>query len=135
MTRVFTLGNARVERLRSQLRLLLKGEFTLYTEKAIFLLMKNYQKLNPQKTSIINFLHECDVFEGGYTDLAEAMGIAKKNAPNIRKALIKLDEMGIVCIVRQPSAIYDDDGNVVKSAPMKACFLVDGWMNVLLNAY
>lgn len=100
-----------------------------------FHLMKAYQKLGAQKCRIISFLFERDVYHGGYTDLTFDLGMNTTSVSNVRKAVIELSKIGVLYIDHGNRAEYDDYGFMVRSAPMKACFLVDGWLDYLMMWY
>lgn len=100
-----------------------------------FELMCAFQALNPLKVSIVKFLFGRYVFTGNYTDLALSIGKKKKSVSSVRKAVIELKKIGIVYIVYIDDAEFDDDGNLIKSVPMKKCYLLDNWMESLLKWY
>lgn len=103
--------------------------------RTTFQLMKAYHKLGVQKCRIVEFLYDRSVFHGGYTDLTFALGLNRGNVSNIRKAVIELSKIGVVYLDRGPRAEYDDDGVLLRSTPMVACFLVDGWFEYLMRWY
>ena len=103
-----------------------------YTYWQTFELMKKYAELNPLQREIISFLFEYVVFNGGYTTLTESLGRSKSDVSNIRKALLSLENKGLIFIKRK-NPVEDDDGNILKSSPMKSCFIVDGWMDILIG--
>lgn len=100
-----------------------------------FELMCAFQALNPLKGSIIKFLFGKYVFTGNYTDLALLIGKKKKSVSSVRKAVKELEKIGIVYIVYIDNAEFDDDGNLIKSVPMKKVYLLDNWMESLLKWY
>ena len=97
-----------------------------------FELMCAFQALNPLKVSIVKFLFGKYVFTGNYTDLALLIGKKKKSVSSVRKAVKELEKIGIVYI---DNAEFDDDGNLIKSVPMKKVYLLDNWMESLLKWY
>ena len=100
-----------------------------------FELMCAFQALNPLKVSIVKFLFGKYVFTGNYTDLALLIGKKKKSVSSVRKAVKELEKIGIVYIVYKDNAEFDDDGNLIKGVPMERCYLVDNWMESLINWY
>lgn len=106
-----------------------------YNYNDTFELMCAFQALNPLKVSIVKYLFNTDVFKGNYTDLALLIGRKKKSVSSVRKAVKELGRIGIVFIVYEDDAEFDDDGNLIKSVPMKGCYLVDNWMESLINWY
>lgn len=137
------------------------------TYEEVYELCKKFARLSPTQRKVVELLWlvEEGVFEGNYNDLAKALG--KKDAPNIRKTVLQLEKMGLICIVcakSKESEKYDnalkklldkgmdydnainllndlgfenkldDEGNWSgKQRRIKALFLVDGWMEMLLN--
>lgn len=95
-----------------------------------FKLMKNYkEKLNINETRIIDYLIDYDYVELSYTELTICLGLDKNiYTSNVRKAILHLEELGIVCIVRKETK---EPGKTSRS--MRACYLVDDWMKNLLN--
>ena len=96
-----------------------------------FELMAAYRRLGARENLIIEHLMKIDSFKGGYTELAKKLNIDKSN---LRNCLIYLDSLGIVYIVKEKAddEVRKNDRTFNK---MKACFLVDGWMEILINQY
>lgn len=93
-----------------------------------YTLMRKFRELTKQEVRIMDYLMKVSVFEGTYSDLAKAIG-DEKLCSNVRKSLLHLQSMGIVNIV---NVYYEDEAKEHNSNPMKACFIVDGWMYALL---
>lgn len=93
-----------------------------------YTLMRKFRELTKQEVRIMDYLMKMDVFEGTYSELVKAIG-NEKLCSNVRKALLHLQSMGIVNIV---NVYYEDEAKDHKSNPMKACFIVDGWMYAFL---
>ena len=88
-------------------------------------LMRKFNELGKTEVLIMDYLMQRDYAEVTITQLAK---IICKDASNTQKALNKLEKRGIVCIVHK----YYEDECEGCSNPMKACFIVDGWMNAFL---
>lgn len=93
-----------------------------------YTLMRKFRELTKQEVRIMDYLMKMDVFEGTYSELTKAIG-DETLCSNVRKALLHLQSMGIVNIV---NVYYEDEAKDHKSNPMKACFIVDGWMYAFL---
>lgn len=93
-----------------------------------YTLMHKFRELTKQEVRIMDYLMKMDVFEGTYSELAKAIG-DEKMCSNVRKSLLRLQSMGIVNIVNVYS---EDEAKDHNSNPMKACFIVDGWMYAFL---
>lgn len=93
-----------------------------------YTLMRKFRDLTKQEVRIMDYLMKIDVFEGTYSELAKAIG-DETLCSNVRKALLHLQSMGIVNIV---NVYYEDEAKNHKSNPMKACFIVYGWMHAFL---
>lgn len=107
-----------------------------FNYKKTFELMCAFGALNDSKTRIIRYLFYKNIFYGNYTDLTVAIGMDKKNMNNIRKAVIELNKIGIVCIDYANYVEHDEKGNCInKVARMKYYYLVDNWMENLINWY
>ena len=105
--------------------------------RKMFELCKAYGWIGGRKQQIVEFLFERDYFEGNFSDLTKALGDKKKNAGNVRKELLILQELGMVCICYDNEKVdFDDDGNILTPcARPKAFFLVDGWYDMLIKHY
>lgn len=93
-----------------------------------YTLMRKFRELTKQEVRIMDYLMKMDVFEGTYSELAKAIG-DETLCSNVRKALLHLQSMGIVNIV---NVYHEDEAKKHKSNPMKACFIVNGWMYAFL---
>lgn len=91
----------------------------------VWQLMKAYRSLTKQEAMIMEYLWNNGA-EITYSKLAKELNI---DASNIRKALLHMEEIGIICIVRK----YNKKEHK-KNNSMTACFIVDGWMDNLLTA-
>ena len=99
--------------------------------KNTYKLMRNFYNLGINEVRIIDYLMDKEVEITTYCRLTRSLGLeVSKHSPNIRKAMLHLQELGIVCIVNE----YDEEESKKhKSNPMRACFLIDGWMESLLE--
>lgn len=94
-----------------------------------YTLMRKFRELTKQEVRIMDYLIKMDVFEGTYSELAKAIG-DETLCSNVRKALLHLQSMGIVNIV---NVYYEDEAKKHPNNPMKACYIVAGWMYALLR--
>lgn len=94
------------------------------TYNEVFEIAKCYAELEQQERTIIAYLFDIPMFEGGYSDLAKAVNLC---VDNMRKTLAKLQHMGIVYVQHNR---YDDNGENGHGG-MARCFLVAGWMRQL----
>lgn len=92
-----------------------------------YTLMRKFHDLGKNEVSIMDYLFQTDVYEGTYSDLAKETGI---DVSNLRKCVNHLESLGIVYIVHK---YYEDEVEEGAYNPMKACFIVDGWMHILLG--
>lgn len=97
--------------------------------KKMYKFARCFYELNPLEVEIIDYLFQYDVAEVDYTSLAKAVG---KDNSNIRKAALKLQEKGIVCIVNKYTEDEVKEKNI-KINPIKAMFIVDGWIDNLIK--
>lgn len=88
--------------------------------------MRKFRELGKIETLIMDYLMQTDVAEVTYSELAKAIN---KDTSNTRKAVLSLENRGIVHIVRTS---YDDD-NDCDCGPMVACYIVDDWMHIFLG--
>ena len=103
----------------------------MYDYKQTYRLMRKFASLSINEIRIIDYLMQTDVAELTYSGLTEAIGLDKKKAvSNVRKAVLHLQELGIVCIVNK----YAENERKASSNPMTACFVVDGWMDNFLES-
>lgn len=101
-----------------------------FSYQQIYQLMRNFHNFGKNEVRIIDYLMRHKVAEVTITELAAAIGVTNKaNIPNVHKAILNLEQMGIVCIVRK---YYEEECEQGKRNPMKACFLVDGWLYAVL---
>lgn len=99
--------------------------------KNTYKLMRKFYNLGASEVRIMDYLMERYVAEITYSKLTEEIGLDKKTmVSNVRKAVLHLQELKLVCVVNK----YAEDECKAHSNPMKACFIVDGWMDNLLNA-
>jgi DNA-binding Xre family transcriptional regulator len=91
--------------------------------------MRKFHELGIAEVRIIDYLIKTDYAEVTYTELTEAIGLDKKMVSNVRKAAIRLQELGIICI----KCKYRDGECKARSNPMKGCYMDDNWMDNLLN--
>lgn len=89
-------------------------------------LMRKFHDLGKNETLIMDYLFEQSVAEVNYSQLAKAIG--QKDMSNVRKAILNLEQMGLVNICRK----YEENEAPKNSNPMIACFIIDGWMEKLL---
>lgn len=107
------------------------------TYEETFDLMVAYHKLGERENKIIQYLMTMSAFDGSYSELAKKLNM---NYSNLRFILLYLDALGIVHIVRdkyidEEKTIVRKDGKTMTFNKMKACFLVDGWMDILVKRY
>lgn len=103
----------------------------MYNNKQMYNLMKSFYRLSTYEVRIIDYLMQSkdEIVETTYSKLTEVLGFdKKKNVSNVRKAILRLQDMDIVCIVTK----YSDDTQETTN-PMKGCFMVDNWMDNLLK--
>lgn len=103
----------------------------MYNNKKMYNLMKSFYKLSTYEVRIIDYLMQSkdEIIETTYSKLTEILGFdKKKNVSNVRKAILHLQDMDIVCIVTKHSGSTQETTN-----PMKGCFMVDNWMDNLLK--
>lgn len=106
-----------------------------FSYEKTFELCEAYAKLGERKQSIISFLFKRSYFEGNFTDLTKAMNRPKNHAMDIRKECILLAKMGLVYIVYEEEN-YNEYGDLIKKRNRpKAIFLIDGWMDFLIQWY
>lgn len=109
-----------------------------FNYKKTFEVMKAYAALGAKERKIIEHLYGLDVFEGGYSDLSRQLNL---EVANVRSAVKYLDALGVVniCYAKPVNEIeYYQNKNgktVAKHNNMKACFLVAGWLDVLIDRY
>lgn len=109
-----------------------------YNYQETFELMKAYHSLGEPENKIIQYLMKMDYFEGNYVELAKEINMEQGN---LRNFLLYLDALGIVNIVRSKyidevkQYIRKDRRKASTHNKMKACYLVDGWMDILVNQY
>ena len=103
----------------------------MYNYKDTYKLMRKFYNLGANEVRIMDYLMERDVAEITYSKLTEEIGLDKKTmVSNVRKAVLHLQELKLVCVINK----YAGDECKANSNPMKACFIVDGWMDNLLKA-
>lgn len=89
-------------------------------------LMRKFRELGKVEVLIMDYLMQRRYAEVTYSELGKIIG---KDTSNTRKAVQNLENRGIVHIVHKS---YDDE-NDCGCGPMVACFIVDGWMHILLE--
>lgn len=103
----------------------------MYKYKDTYKLMRKFYNLGASEVRIMDYLMERDVAEITYSKLTEEIGLNKKTmVSNVRKAVLHLQELKLVCVVNK----YTEGECKANSNPMKACFIVDDWMDNLLKA-
>lgn len=105
------------------------------TYEEFFKLLTGFAAMPKPDRDITEFLFERDYFEGTVVDLVKNLGRKDNDAPNIRKAIHRLNDMGIVYIAYNNEPVDEDDKDNNTKKRMKACFLVDGWIDRLLEIY
>ena len=106
--------------------------------KKTFEFAKAYAELGIKERKIMEYLFELDVFEGGYSKLAKQINL---DASNVRNTIKYLDALGIVNIcydksINELEFKQDKNGKIITSHNhMKACFIVDDWMEILMKQY
>ena len=79
-----------------------------------------FHTLGVQEFKCFEELYSVSAFYGGFTDMAEAVDL---QVSNVRKALKKMEQRGIVCIC------YAPDGK----QRVDKIFLLDGWQDELVR--
>lgn len=103
----------------------------MYDYKGTYKLMRKFYNLGANEVRIMDYLMERDYAEITYSKLTEEIGLDKKTmVSNVRKAILHLQELKLVCVVNK----YTEEECKTNSNPMKSCFIVDGWMDNLLKA-
>lgn len=100
-----------------------------YSYKQTYELMRKFYNLGVNEVRIMDYLMDKDVVKVSYSELTENLGMDKKLVSNIRKAVLHLQKLGLICVVNR----YLEDENKTYTNPMIACFIVDGWLDNLLN--
>ena len=109
-----------------------------FNYKKTFEVMKAYAELGAKERKIMEYLFELDVFEGGYSQLAREINM---DVANTRITVKYLDALGVVNIcfdkpINEIEFYQNKNGKMVaKHNNMKACFIVDGWLDVLIKRY
>lgn len=105
--------------------------------KKTFELAKAYAALGAKERQIMEYLFEQD-FEGGYSELSKTL---KMDQSNLRNTLKYLEALGVVHIgyckyIDELKFKTNKNGKIITSHnPMRYCFIVDGWMDTLINQY
>lgn len=89
-----------------------------------FNLMRAYSGLAKLDRDIIEKLFEVGTMDCTYSSLAKDLDA---DVANVRKSILRLEQLGVVYIVKKVS-------HRKQYKPMVACFLIDGWMDHLLEA-
>ena len=102
-----------------------------------FELMKAYGELGAIERRIMEYLFKLDFFEGTYSQLAKEINMDARNLTNTLKYL---NALGIVYIKNEKYLdeleFTNKNGKIHTSInKMKACFIVDGWMETLIRKY
>ena len=103
-----------------------------------FELMKAYSNLGAKEQVVIEYLFEENNFEGSYSKLARKVNL---QISNLRHTLRYLDALGIVKIcydkpMNEIETYKDKNGKTLKKHnPMKSCYLVNSWFDVLIREY
>lgn len=113
-------------------------------------LCKAYHWIGDRKANIIEYFFELEYFEGNFCDVTKAMGysLGKKKISktgkeyydsgqqsNILKEIQILNRLGVIYIGYHEDDYIDEEGTVKRNAKPKVMFLVDGWMENLINSY
>ena len=103
----------------------------------IFEFAKAYADLGVKEKKIIEYLFVTD-FKGGYTKLAKKINM---DVSNLRNTIKYLDALSIVYIgyekyIDKLEVKQNKNGkNITSHNHMKYCFIVDGWMDILIRQY
>lgn len=99
--------------------------------KQTYSLMRKFRELSVNEVRIMDYLmQKDDIVEITYSKLTEELGLNKeKVCTNIRKAMLHLQELGLVSIINK----YGENESKAKCNPMIACFIDDNWMDNLLS--
>lgn len=97
----------------------------------IYELCKKFRELGKLEAEILDFLWFNENHNMTYTSLARMLGKNDNAISNVRKAVINLYNRGIIfadCYV-----VDDNWEDTEKTKPITHCYLVDGWMEILLH--
>lgn len=101
----------------------IKDAYDAYDYEQMFALMVNYSHLPNVERKIIEYLFPYDTVDVTRAELASAIHSDKSD---VGKAVSSLEQRGIIHVVRK----YNDNRKV---NPMTGCFIVEGWLNHLIN--
>lgn len=101
-----------------------------YSYKDTYKLMRKFRSLSKSEVAIIDYLLDKTIVDTTYSGITKAIG--QKDTSNVRKALLDLEEIGLVSICRK----WDEEELKPEGAvnnPMVACFIKDDWLQSLLD--
>ena len=101
----------------------------MYNYREMYKLLRNFHELGKTEVGIMDYLMQRDIYYGGFTDLTKAIGYDRGYESNLRKAMLRLEKAGFIHIVRK---YYEDEAKGRRNS-MTACFIIDGWMDLLLK--
>lgn len=74
----------------------------MYNYKDTYRLMRKFYNLGANEVRIMDYLMERDIAEVTYSKLTEEIGLDKKTmVSNVRKAILHLQELKLVCVVNK----------------------------------
>lgn len=93
-------------------------------------LVRKFYELNVNEVRIMDYLMKNNgINKITYSKLTENLGLDKnKMCANIRKSMLHLQELGLVCIINK----YKEN-ECKKNNPMAACYINDNWIENLLK--
>lgn len=92
------------------------------SHQQLFDFAKNFRKLSADEVRVVDYLMQQGRVEMSLSEFTNAIG--SKYPANISNAVDKLEERGIIHVDRKKKKKY---------STMTACYIVDGWINVLLE--
>lgn len=98
--------------------------------KKEYTVMRKFYNLGVNEVRIMDWLAIRVYAEVTYSELTEAIGLEKKMVSNVRKAVIHLQELKLICVKYK----YADGENNTRCNPMKGCYIADNWMQNLMEA-
>jgi len=101
----------------------IKDSYDAYDYEQMFVLMVNYSRLPSVERKIIEYLFPYDIVNITRSELSSAI---RSDKSDVGKAVNSLEQRGIIHVVRK----YNDNRKV---NPMIGCFIVEGWLNNLIN--
>lgn len=101
----------------------IKDSYDAYDYEQMFILIVNYSRLPNVERKIIEYLFPYDIVNITRSELASTIHSDKSD---VGKAVNSLEQRGIIHVIRK----YNDNRKV---NPMIGCFIIEGWLNNLIN--